>query len=375
MRIGIIAPFHDFGGSEHQILLLLRGLQQRGVEFVFFHLNIRSPELLEELESIPDCNHVEIRLRSVKKIFYFVQDMQNIAKQLRKSECELLHCWNYTGHIIGGVVSKFTRVPCIYSIGGLDPWKKNWQLPFYRLLNWLADVFVFQSDIERDAVSRKEWIPLKRTMIIPNGMDHTRFHPANRDEVREEIRKEMSLHLSLPLILSVGSLRRIKGHDVLIEAVRRICEAQPDLPFQVLIVGDGPLREAYEQSSRGLPITFSGFRKDVERFYLAADLYCQPSRSEGLPNAVIEALGCGLPVIASEVGGISALVTAENGLLCKSEDPESLAKQVYSLLLLPETWPIKALASRRVSEGFSTDRMLNSYIALYNSVYLANKTN
>jgi glycosyltransferase involved in cell wall biosynthesis len=366
MCIAIIAPFHLYGGSEHQILLLLRGLQRQGVEFVFFHLDIQSSELLEELESIPGCKHIEIHLRSMKNIYLFFLDMRNVVKQLHQLDCELVHCWNYTGHIIGSLASIIVRIPCIFSIGGLDPWKKTWQLSFYRLLNRLADIFVFQSRAERDIVSQKEWIPLIRTQIIPNGVDHQRFHIANRDGVRAEIREKMSLHPSLPLILSVGSLRPIKGHDVLIEAVRRICEIQPDLLFQVLIVGDGPLREAYEQSAHELPISFAGFQKDVERFYLAADLYCQPSRSEGLPNAVIEAMSCGLPIIASEVGGMAELVTVDNGLMCKPGDPETLARKLYTMLTLPEVWPSMALASLRLSERFSVDEMVNSYISIYN---------
>jgi glycosyltransferase involved in cell wall biosynthesis len=351
----------------------MKGLQQHGVEFVIFHLNIQSKELLDELESIPGCRHIEMRFRSIRNFFLFSQDAQYLAKQLHLHECDLVHCWNYTGEIIGNVAAKLARVPCIFSVGGLDPWKKDWQMPFYRLLNQCVNVFVFQSDSERDIVSQREWIPLKRTQIIPNGVDHQRFQTANRDAVRAGIRKELSLSPSLPLILSVGSLRPIKGYDVLIEAVRRICEIQPALPFHVLVVGDGLMREEYEQLARGLPISFAGFRKDVERLYLAADLYCQPSRSEGLPNAVIEAMCSGLPIIASDTGGMAGLVTVENGRLCKPGDPETLARQLGSILAHPETWPSMAAASIRASESFSKERMVDSYISLYANLYLEHK--
>jgi glycosyltransferase involved in cell wall biosynthesis len=257
------------------------------------------------------------------------------------------------------------RLPCIFSIGGLDPWKKAWQLPLYRMLNQLADLFVFQSRAELDLVSRRERIPIERTRIIPNGVDHQRFRVANQNLTRAEVRGELNLHPSLPLVLSVGSLREIKGHDVFIEAVRRIRETQPDLPFHALIVGAGPFREAYGQSARGLPISFAGFRKDVERFYLAADLYCQPSRSEGLPNAVIEAMCCGLPIVASDVGGLAGLVTVDNGLLCVPGDPEDLARQLCQMLARPELWPSMGLASRRLSEGFSLERMVDSCVSAY----------
>ncbi len=374
MRVAIIAPFHDFGGSEHQTLLLLKGLQREGVEFVFFHFDIRSPELLTELESIPGCRHIEIRFRSVKNPFLFFHDSLHLACLLRFYKCELTHCWNYSGHIIGGVASKLARIPCLFSIGGLDPWKKTWQLPFYRLLNRLADGFIFQSVAERDIVSQKEWIPLIRTQVIPNGIDNKRFCIANRDKIRNEIRKKVGMDNSTPLVLSVGSLRPIKGHDVLIEAVRRIREVQSNLQFHVLIVGDGPLREAYEQSAYALPISFAGFRKDVARFYIAADLYCQPSRSEGLPNAVIEAMCCGLPIVASTVGGMAELVTIDNGLLCEPEDPEALSRRLYTLLTHPERWSSMATASIRLSERFAVGTMVDSYVSIYRRLLSGNCT-
>jgi glycosyltransferase involved in cell wall biosynthesis len=217
-------------------------------------------------------------------------------------------------------------------------------------------------------VSRRERIPIERTHIIPNGVDHQRFRVANREAIRARIRAELNLHPSLPLVLSVGSLRPIKGHDVLIEAVRTVRETEPDLQFQALVVGAGPLRGEYEQSARGLPISFAGFHKDVERFYLAADVYCQPSRSEALPNAVLEAMCCGLPVVASDVGSVADLVTADNGLLCVPGDPGSLARQLHRMLAHPEVWPSLGLGSRTLSEGFSAETMVDSYVSLYASL-------
>jgi glycosyltransferase involved in cell wall biosynthesis len=366
MRIAIIAPFHDFGGSENQILLLLRGLRRQGVEFVFFHLHIRSPELLNELEEIPDCKHVEIRFRSVKNLFLLFLDALSLAKLLRIHKCILAHCWNYPGHIIGGVASKMARIPCIFSIRGLDSWKKNRHLLFYRLLNRLAKGFVFQSTTQREFVRKREWIPLKRTQIIINGVDPQRFQAYDRRLVRAQIRKEMGLASLHPLVLSVGSLRLIKGHDVLIRAVRRLRKEQPDVLFHVLIVGDGPLREEYEQIAKELPITFAGFQKDVEKYYLAADIYCQPSRSEGLPNAVIEAMCSALPIVASDVGGIADLVTVGNGLLFKPGEPESLTRQLYKLLVHREMWPLMSSRSLELCERFSAEKMVNSHIAAYN---------
>lgn len=368
MRIAIVAPFHNFGGSENQILLFLQGLRKRGVSFVFFHLDIQSPELLEELESISGCEHVEIRLRSIIIFPLLILDSLRLAKLLHQYQCDLVHCWNYTGHIIGGIASKLARKKCIFSIGGLDPWKKSWQLIFYRIINSFADLFVFQSVAERDIVSKRESISVKKTIIIANGIDQERFNIKDKARIKLEVRKELDLPIDVPLILSIGSLRPIKGYDVLIEAIRRIQEDHPNFLFHVLIAGLGPFRGAYEQSAKGLPITFLGFRKDIDRLCFSADIYCQPSRSEGLPNAVIEALCCELPVVATDVGGTGDLVTDDNGILCKPGDPEILALILYELLVRPKDWPMMGMVSLRLSKRFSADKMVDSYVSTFKSL-------
>jgi glycosyltransferase involved in cell wall biosynthesis len=368
MRVAIVAPFHNRGGSEQQILLLLKGLHEKGIEVLLFHLDVRSPDLIDSLEAIPNCHHIQIRFRSIKNPVYFFLDVVRLARQLRRFRCDIVNCWNYTGHLIGGPASRLAGIPCAFSIRGLDLWKKDWQLPFYRLLNQLPDLFIFQAANERDIVSRREWIPEKKSSIIPNGLDRSRFSIPEPAEVRLKMRSKLGLSHTKPLVLSVGSLRAIKGHDVLIEAVCRLSEREPGLGFHVVIVGDGPLREAYEVAADGLPISFAGFHRDVEEFYYAADLYCQPSRSEGLPNAVIEAITCGLPVVASDVGGLGELVTHANGILCEPEDPDALAQSLADLLTHPEVWGALKDASLEMSERFSSEAMVESYIDVYRSV-------
>jgi hypothetical protein len=85
MRVAIIAPFHAFGGSEHQILHLLRGLQGQDVDLLFCHLAVRSPELLGALESMRSCTHGEIQLRSVKNPFTLASDARQLAGILRRN--------------------------------------------------------------------------------------------------------------------------------------------------------------------------------------------------------------------------------------------------------------------------------------------------
>jgi len=365
VKVALIAPFHEFGGSEEQLLQLLQGLIARNTDVLFLHMHIRSRPLEEALGQVAGCRHVEIRARSVKNPFGFLSDIRGLARQLGQFEADVVHCWNYSGHIIGGLASRIAEIPCVFSVGGLDPWKKPWQLPFYQLLNRLPRAFVFQSRTERDIVSRRERISLARTRIIPNAVDHGRFHPGNRLGERHRLEKELGLPSVVPLLLSVGSLRPIKGYDVLIDAVRQVRERHPGLAFHVLIVGDGALRDVYQTASAGLPITWAGFRTDVERFYRAADAYCQPSRSEGLPNAVIQALCSGLPVVATNVGGLRELVSPENGVLVASNEPGALASGIVELLRNAGRFADMGRFSINRSGDFSEERMVAQYMAVY----------
>jgi glycosyltransferase involved in cell wall biosynthesis len=253
-------------------------------------------------------------------------------------------------------------------MGGLDPWKKSWQMPFYWALNRLPRAFVFQSQTERDVVCRRERIPQRRARIIPNGVDRTRFNVGNRAQARQRLSTELGLEEDVPVILSVGSLRPIKGHDILIRALHKLHERCPALPFQALIVGEGPLLNEYKTMARTLPLVFSGFREDVEWLYQAAAVYCQPSRSEGLPNAVIEAMCCGLPIVAADVGGLRELVGPDNGALFKPEDVDGLASRLEVMLTRGDKLTAMRQASELRSARFLDRAMVEQYLQLYERV-------
>ena len=113
--------------------------------------------------------------------------------------------------------------------------------------------------------------------------------------------------------MTVANLRPEKSHDVLIDAASRILAAYPDAEF--VFAGDGSERDALDDACahprRSDRVRFLGQRRDVPGVSQAADLFVLPSRSEALPNAVIEAMAAGLPVVASDVGGIPELITPE----------------------------------------------------------------
>ncbi|MHC4956751.1 MAG: glycosyltransferase [Planctomycetota bacterium] len=158
--------------------------------------------------------------------------------------------------------------------------------------------------------------------VIPNGVDSTRFSPMEQAEARREIDAGDG-----PLILAVAALVPVKGVDTLLEAF-----ARGPATTRLWIAGDGPLRGEYEALAQRLGVAervrFLGAvpHAALRAHYAAADLFVLPSRNEGCPNALLEALSCGCPAVATRVGHAPSLVTdGVNGVLAEPGDVESLA--------------------------------------------------
>ncbi|HEV6964112.1 glycosyltransferase [Roseateles sp.] len=147
-------------------------------------------------------------------------------------------------------------------------------------------------------------VPDRKLHVIRNGVDLDRFAPQDRGAARAAL----GLDASAPLLLSVGNLLELKGHALIVEAVHALAEAWPTL--QLVIAGEGPERARLQAQIAGLGLAGrvrllgAVANADLGTWYAAADLFLLPSSREGLPNALLEALACGTPVLATAVGGI-----------------------------------------------------------------------
>ena len=139
------------------------------------------------------------------------------------------------------------------------------------------------------------------------------------------------------VILAAGRLSREKGHADLIAAAAQLAQMRGVPPFRVVIVGDGPERDALAQQAKargiGDKVAFAGFQRDVAPYFAMARVLALPSHSEGSPNVVLEAMAAGLPIAATRVGGVpEILVHGRTGLLLPSSDPGAMAAALRELL-------------------------------------------
>lgn len=177
-------------------------------------------------------------------------------------------------------------------------------------------------------------VPAARIRLIPSGIDLERFRPLAEAsaEARLEARARLGVAPGERVVGSAASLHPRKGQDVLIRAAARL--ATPPL---LLLAGTGPARAGLEALAARLGVQarvrFLGQVEPVEPLLAALDLFCLPSRKEGLGVAALEAMAAGLPVVASAVGGLAeSVLPEETGLLVPPDDPEALARALERLL-------------------------------------------
>jgi glycosyltransferase involved in cell wall biosynthesis len=168
--------------------------------------------------------------------------------------------------------------------------------------------------------------------VLPNGVDTGRYTPSGD---RGEVRRRLGLPLDRRIILNVGNLKPVKGHDILLEAMGRMNGGAANVTL--VVVGqdyrNGALQEWAASRLSHCDIRFVGRQDDVLPWYQAADLFVLPSQSEGMSNALLEAMACGLPVIATEVGGNGDVVQhGRTGLLIQPDCPQQLADVITAVL-------------------------------------------
>ncbi len=177
----------------------------------------------------------------------------------------------------------------------------------------------------------------QKIAVIGNGIDREVFYPRGRDESR----RRLGLDAEDRIILTVGALVPLKGIDRLIDAMVLLPDRKR---VKLFVIGEGVERRRLESQISALGLRDTVFpvgakpQAELADWYSAADLFCLASHREGCPNVVIEAMACGLPVVASDVGGIREMVGRDCGKLIANPTAENLAEEITSALNFDWDW-------------------------------------
>ena len=215
-------------------------------------------------------------------------------------------------------------------------------------------------------VNKKDILPLKKfnknTVNIPNGFDEKKFRYINRSECREKL----NLPLAKKIILTVGGLEVVKGHEYSIEAVARIIEKRQDILY--IIVGSGPLRDKLQSKIDKLSlqdyIKLIGFvqHDELPLWMNACDLFVLPSLNEGNPTVMFESLGCRKPFIGTTVGGEPEIIISDKyGYLVEPKNSEELAEAI--LLALNKEWDEERI--QNYAQQFTWNNISKQIVEVY----------
>ena len=228
----------------------------------------------------------------------------------------------------------------------------------------------FVPELERRGVARS------KVDILHNSINPA--WSAAPDEVTQ-LRASLGLAPGVVRILAAGRLSREKGHATLIEGVADVKRQRPDLAFEVLLAGDGPLRESLVAlaKARGVEavIRFVGQVNNIQAFFGVADIMVLPSFSEGSPNVVLEAMAARVPVVATRVGGVPEILRdRETALLTPPGDSKALTAALIELIDNADLRTQLAVrAHEHVVAEFTTGRYDGRLLAVYAKAAAAGK--
>jgi glycosyltransferase involved in cell wall biosynthesis len=291
---------------------------------------------------------------------------------MRRHGTKVAELYFVEGHFLGAIAARLARVPLVLS------WRRDLAYQYGIKEKWMARIanplvtrVLANSVAVRDAISHIEGIPQNRFDVIYNGINLDNFDRQAKHLTNNEFQEFSKEKLVVTLL---ANLRPIKNIRCFLKAARTVAEEREDVVF--LILGSGEEEIALKKYADELEINdqiyWAGSVSEPAPYLKQSRVGCLSSDSEGLPNAVVEYMAAGLPVVATAVGGIpEVLVDGETGFLVDKGDADSLARHIIDLLNNPERRATMGAAGRqRVEQHFSLDTQMQALKQLYRSTQL-----
>ncbi len=353
MKILQVIPYFCFGGAETMCENLTYALRQQGHQVTVVSLyNERTP-IARRMEAAG----VEIRYLD-KKLGLDLSMVPKLRRIMAEVRPDAVHTHlDVIKYAVAAARLAGIR-HCVHTVHNVADKEAEGRLQkiingTYFKLGWSVPVAL--SHKVQQSICEFYGLPEKKVPIIFNGIDLSRCRI--KEEYASEIRN----------LLHIGRFNEQKNHDCLLRSFQLILKKHPDCTLTLL--GDGELTDSVKALAKELGIEdqvkFMGAQSDVYPFLQEADAFLLPSRYEGMPMTVIEAMGTGLPIAAAAVGGLSDMLDQRGRLVKAPVTPESFAQAVEELMEDPDRARNLGISALRGSHAYSAEYMAMKYCDVY----------
>ncbi|MCD6460213.1 glycosyltransferase [bacterium] len=309
------------------------------------------------LEQLCFKNNIEfVSLNMKSKLDFTV--VFRLFNLIRKNNVDILHTYLFHANILGRAVGRIAKVPLIFSgQRNVDLWRNFFHNAADRLTVKFCEKIISNSSAGKEFLVKNVGIEQDKILVVPNGIN-----VENYNQVKHKAKKTINFSV-------VASLTRKKGHSYLFKSFQKMYANNKNV--KLMIIGTGPLKNELEQLSVDLGINentvFLGFLDNPAKYLEQSDIFVLPSLWEGMPVALMEAMACGLPCIASDVGGVGELIDNNiSGILVKPKDIDALYESMLRLISSPdERAKLGEGARKKISNCYSKKNMINQLEQIY----------
>lgn len=367
------------GGSQYVLLTLARCFHQHGYRVLTAFLYDRDG-LNRQWQSNEPFPVINLEARQAKSgilgFYGFLQSVFRLYRLMIRERFTVVMSFTHHSNLVGMPLACLTGVPVRVAAhrGRIEKFPPILERLHGLMINSvITNCLVANSQHVRDQAIALEAVKPEKIVVIPNGVslefrltpEDTLSKRASVTAARQRLREVLGISQQAQLILSVGRLTDQKGYIYLIDAMPFVLGRFPDA--LVFLIGDGSARQGLEERVQKLGIgdavRFLGTRSDIPALLAAADIFALPSISEGMPNALLEAMGMGVPVVASSLGCVKEVVThGETGCLVSPGDATALGESIVCLLENMDLRMRLGRAGRALVENkYTLEQMCESY--------------
>lgn len=337
LKIAVLATVTDFGGAERVVLSLTEHIKNDQFDLVPIIFTV--PNFTDNIF----FKHLDRAGRKYYKVYVnnhkikYLNPVANIFETyrlLKKNRFDLIHTHGYRADVLGIFLARLLGLPAISTCHGFI--SNDLHLTLYNrldrfILRFASKIIAVSEAIKSSLI--KSGIKESSVTLIQNAVNGS-YSVEAFTRNRKAKREYCGMTEDDVVVGYVGRLSEEKGVGYLIEAIALLDKS--GIPAKLLIIGDGPQRmelaDRVKKANLEEKVIFTGFQNDVECWLPAMDVFTLPSLTEGTPMSLLEAMACGIPVVATAVGGVPQVIeSGKNGILVSPGNPQDIKEAIQLL--------------------------------------------